>query len=96
MYDYMWYNKSTSRFEEISEYEIDARQCRFVDSITDCSYLGGIQEKMQKKCVAMLLAGGQGTRLYALTTGLGEPGVSLGEFGYRNRRRAYAVSTDAA
>lgn len=33
---------------------------------------------MLKKCVAMLLAGGQGTRLYALTTGLAKPAVSFG------------------
>lgn len=33
---------------------------------------------MKKKCVAMLLAGGQGTRLYALTTGLAKPAVSFG------------------
>ncbi len=33
---------------------------------------------MIKKCVAMLLAGGQGTRLYALTTGLAKPAVSFG------------------
>lgn len=33
---------------------------------------------MIKKCVAMLLAGGQGTRLYALTTGIAKPAVSFG------------------
>lgn len=33
---------------------------------------------MLKKCVAMLLAGGQGTRLYALTTGIAKPAVSFG------------------
>ncbi len=33
---------------------------------------------MIKKCVAMLLAGGQGTRLYALTTGVAKPAVSFG------------------
>lgn len=32
----------------------------------------------KKKCVAMLLAGGQGTRLYALTTGIAKPAVSFG------------------
>ncbi len=33
---------------------------------------------MIKKCVAMLLAGGQGTRLYALTTRIAKPAVSFG------------------
>ena len=32
----------------------------------------------KKKCVAMLLAGGQGTRLYALTTKVAKPAVSFG------------------
>ena len=32
----------------------------------------------KKKCVAMLLAGGQGTRLYALTGKVAEPAVSFG------------------
>lgn len=32
----------------------------------------------KKKCVAMLLAGGQGTRLYALTTTVAKPAVSFG------------------
>lgn len=32
----------------------------------------------QKKCVAMLLAGGQGSRLYALTTKVAKPAVSFG------------------
>ncbi len=32
----------------------------------------------KKKCVAMLLAGGQGTRLYALTSGVAKPAVSFG------------------
>ena len=32
----------------------------------------------KKKCVAMLLAGGQGTRLYALTGKVAKPAVSFG------------------
>lgn len=32
----------------------------------------------KKKCIAMLLAGGQGTRLYALTTKVAKPAVSFG------------------
>lgn len=32
----------------------------------------------QKKCIAMLLAGGQGSRLYALTTKVAKPAVSFG------------------
>ena len=32
----------------------------------------------KKKCVAMLLAGGQGTRLYALTSRAPKPAVSFG------------------
>ena len=32
----------------------------------------------KKKCVAMLLAGGQGTRLYALTSKTPKPAVSFG------------------
>lgn len=32
----------------------------------------------KKKCIAMLLAGGQGTRLYALTSGIAKPAVSFG------------------
>lgn len=32
----------------------------------------------KKKCIAMLLAGGQGTRLYALTSGVAKPAVSFG------------------
>lgn len=32
----------------------------------------------KKKCIAMLLAGGQGTRLYALTTRIAKPAVSFG------------------
>ncbi len=32
----------------------------------------------RKKCVAMLLAGGQGTRLHALTVGIAKPAVSFG------------------
>ena len=32
----------------------------------------------KKKCVAMLLAGGQGTRLYALTDKVAKPAVSFG------------------
>lgn len=32
----------------------------------------------KKKCVAMLLAGGQGTRLYALTSNVAKPAVSFG------------------
>ena len=32
----------------------------------------------REKCVAMLLAGGQGTRLYALTSGIAKPAVSFG------------------
>ncbi len=32
----------------------------------------------KKKCIAMLLAGGQGTRLYALTSNIAKPAVSFG------------------
>lgn len=32
----------------------------------------------KKKCIAMLLAGGQGTRLYALTSNVAKPAVSFG------------------
>ena len=32
----------------------------------------------KKECVAMLLAGGQGTRLYSLTKDLAKPAVSFG------------------
>lgn len=32
----------------------------------------------KKKCVAMLLAGGQGSRLYALTNKIAKPAVSYG------------------
>jgi len=32
----------------------------------------------KKKCIAMLLAGGQGTRLFALTSGVAKPAVSFG------------------
>ena len=32
----------------------------------------------KKKCIAMLLAGGQGTRLYALTNMVAKPAVSFG------------------
>ncbi len=32
----------------------------------------------KKKCIAMLLAGGQGTRLYALTSSVAKPAVSFG------------------
>ena len=32
----------------------------------------------KKKCIAMLLAGGQGTRLYALTSSVAKPTVSFG------------------
>ena len=32
----------------------------------------------QKKCIAMLLAGGQGSRLYALTAKVAKPAVSFG------------------
>ena len=32
----------------------------------------------KKKCVAMLLAGGQGSRLYALTNKIAKPAVSFG------------------
>ncbi len=32
----------------------------------------------KKKCIAMLLAGGQGTRLYALTNSVAKPAVSFG------------------
>ena len=32
----------------------------------------------KKECVAMLLAGGQGSRLYALTSKLAKPAVSFG------------------
>ena len=34
--------------------------------------------KFKKKCVAMLLAGGQGSRLYALTNNIAKPAVSFG------------------
>ncbi len=34
--------------------------------------------KRKKKCVAMLLAGGQGSRLYALTNNMAKPAVSFG------------------
>ena len=34
--------------------------------------------KRKKNCVAMLLAGGQGSRLYVLTTRLAKPGVTFG------------------
>ena len=36
----------------------------------------------KKECVAMLLAGGQGSRLYALTNNVAKPAV---EFGAKNR-----------
>ena len=32
----------------------------------------------KKQCVAMLLAGGQGSRLYALTNRIAKPAVSFG------------------
>ena len=32
----------------------------------------------KKKCIAMLLAGGQGSRLYALTSKIAKPAVSFG------------------
>ena len=34
--------------------------------------------KQKKSCVAMLLAGGQGSRLYVLTNSLAKPGVTFG------------------
>ena len=33
---------------------------------------------IKKECVAMLLAGGQGSRLYALTQDMAKPAVSYG------------------
>ena len=33
---------------------------------------------MRKECVAMLLAGGQGSRLYALTSKIAKPAVPFG------------------
>ena len=33
---------------------------------------------MSKTCIAMLLAGGQGSRLYALTQDVAKPGVPFG------------------
>ena len=33
---------------------------------------------LNKECVAMLLAGGQGSRLYALTNSVAKPAVSFG------------------
>ena len=33
---------------------------------------------IKKKCVAMLLAGGQGSRLYALTKNVAKPAVPYG------------------
>lgn len=36
------------------------------------------QQKVKKRCVAMLLAGGQGSRLHALTASLAKPAVSFG------------------
>ena len=33
---------------------------------------------MKKECVAMLLAGGQGSRLYALTSHVAKPAVPFG------------------
>ena len=34
--------------------------------------------KIKKKCVAMLLAGGQGSRLYALTQKVAKPAIPYG------------------
>ena len=33
---------------------------------------------MKKECIAMLLAGGQGSRLYALTSHVAKPAVPFG------------------
>ena len=33
---------------------------------------------MKKQCIAMLLAGGQGSRLYALTRDMAKPGIPFG------------------
>ena len=62
---------------------------------------------IKKECVAMLLAGGQGSRLYALTQDMAKPAVPYGgkyriidfpppavqlrKLGYRHGRRADAV-----
>lgn len=59
----------------------------------------------KKECVAMLLAGGQGSRLYALTQSVAKPAVPFGakyriidfplelyQFRYRHSGRADTVS----
>ena len=40
--------------------------------------LGDLATLKKKECVAMLLAGGQGSRLYALTSNIAKPAVSFG------------------
>lgn len=40
--------------------------------------LGGSNMQRKKECVAMLLAGGQGSRLYALTNNIAKPAVPFG------------------
>ena len=58
----------------------------------------------KKECVAMLLAGGQGSRLYTLTEKTAKPAVLFGgkyriidfPMSYRYRRRADPVSTARA
>lgn len=39
---------------------------------------GALSMQRRKECVAMLLAGGQGSRLYALTTNIAKPAVAFG------------------
>lgn len=51
---------------------------RFADPAAKTTQRGGTNVFKKKECVAMLLAGGQGSRLYALTEKTAKPAVSFG------------------
>jgi glucose-1-phosphate adenylyltransferase len=71
-------NRKRRKAEKITEKQSKESAANKAGLYKDLRALGEIKMFRKKECVAMLLAGGQGSRLYALTNNIAKPAVAFG------------------